>query len=252
MENPVSTPQTVRLDDLIDAIKKVHSDELEQLTDAVLAADHLGEVADHLIGHFVDQARRSGASWTEIGASMGVTRQAAQKRFVTKGSGEGVDLDPSQGFTRFTPRARNVVMAAQNAARAAGNDQIRPVHLVLGLLAEPEAIGARALTAQHVTPEAVRGAAGDALPAASGEVPELIPYDGAARKVLELTFREALRLGHNYVGTEHILLALLEFENGTGPLSGIGVDKAAAEAHIAEAVAAVVAARATEEGPATP
>jgi hypothetical protein len=65
--------QPVRLDELITTIKKVHSDVLDQLSDAVLAAEHLGEVADHLIGHFVDQARRSGASWTDIGKSMGVT-----------------------------------------------------------------------------------------------------------------------------------------------------------------------------------
>src|ERR1022692_1870269 len=77
---------SIRLDDLIQAIKKTHSAALDQLTDAVLAADHLDDVADHLIGHFVDQARRSGASWTEIGRSMGVTKQAAQKRFVTKDS----------------------------------------------------------------------------------------------------------------------------------------------------------------------
>lgn len=62
---------SVRLDDLIEAIKKAHTDALEQLQDAVIAADHLGDVADHLIGHFVDQARRSGASWTDIGKSMG-------------------------------------------------------------------------------------------------------------------------------------------------------------------------------------
>lgn len=77
----------VRLDDLIDAIKTAHPDTLEQLTSAVVAADHLGEVADHLIGHFVDQARRGGASWSDIGRSMGVTRQAAQKRFVPKNPG---------------------------------------------------------------------------------------------------------------------------------------------------------------------
>src|SRR6187401_147869 len=109
MTEPVRPTNPVRLDDLIETIKKVHSDALEQLADAVLAAEHLGEVADHLIGHFVDQARRSGASWTDIGKSMGVTRQAAQKRFVPKGPGEASDLDPSQGFGRFTPRARNVV-----------------------------------------------------------------------------------------------------------------------------------------------
>jgi hypothetical protein len=68
----------VRLDDLIDAITKTHSDALDQLSGAVIAADHLGDIADHLIGHFVDQARRSGASWTEIGKSMGVTKQAAK------------------------------------------------------------------------------------------------------------------------------------------------------------------------------
>ena len=64
------------------------------------------------------------------------------------------------------------------------------------------------------------------------EIPELIPYSGQARKALELTFREALRLGHNYIGTEHILLAILELEDGTGVLAGLGVDKAAAEANI--------------------
>lgn len=85
MTEPQRPPVQVRLDDLINGIKKVHTDTLEQLTSAVLAAEHLGEVADHLIGHFVDQARRSGASWTEIGKSMGVSKQAAQKRFVPKG-----------------------------------------------------------------------------------------------------------------------------------------------------------------------
>src|SRR5689334_14815038 len=101
---PTRMTNPVRLDDLIEAIKKVHSDVLEQLSDAVIAADHLGDLADHLIGHFVDQARRSGASWTEIGRSMGVSKQAAQKRFVPKAAGESADLDPSQGFSRFTQR----------------------------------------------------------------------------------------------------------------------------------------------------
>lgn len=77
-------------------------------------------------------------------------------------------------------------------------------------------------------------------------MPELIPYDTDSRKVLELTFREALRLGHNYVGTEHILLALLallEFEGGSGVLSGLGVEKdavwAAVETAVTEAAAAL-------------
>ncbi|MFC0508380.1 Clp protease N-terminal domain-containing protein [Micromonospora costi] len=236
MTNPVPMNNPVRLDDLIQAIKKAHSEPLEQLSDAVLAADHLGEVADHLIGHFVDQARRAGASWTDIGRSMGVTKQAAQKRFVPRDT----PLDPQEGFNRFTPRARNVVMAAQNEARATGHTEIRPEHVVLGLLSEPEALAAKALVAQGVTPDRVREAATAALPAPSGEeVPALIPYDGQSRKVMELTFREALRLGHNYIGTEHVLLALLELENGNGVLTGLGVEKDATEANLVAAIEAV-------------
>ncbi|HZG04555.1 MAG TPA: Clp protease N-terminal domain-containing protein [Streptomyces sp.] len=244
-QNPVRMPASIRLDELIEGIRKAHPNVLDQLSTAVLTAEHLGEVADHLIGHFVDQARRSGASWTEIGRSMGITKQAAQKRFVPKDSGVP-DLDPAQGFGRFTPRARNAVMAAQEEARTAGNAEIRPEHLALGLLSEPDALAAKAVTAQGVALEALREALTAALPPAAGEVPDLIPFDARAKKALELTFREALRLGHNYVGTEHVLLALLELEDGQGPLSGLGLTKQAAESHVAEALAALTAAREQE------
>jgi Clp amino terminal domain, pathogenicity island component len=247
MTHPVPISNPVRLDDLIDAIKKAHTDPLDQLTDAVLVADHLSDVADHLIGHFVDQARRSGASWTAIGASLGVTKQAAQKRFVPKDPGQPADLDPNQGFGRFTQRARNVVVAAQNEARAAGNDQIGPEHLILGLLTEPEGLAAVAIVAQGVSLDAVRQAVTAALPPAAGEVPPLIPFGQQAKKALELTVREALRRGHNYVGTEHILLALLELEDGAGLLTGLGVDKAAADTNITTLLAGFTAQRAQKE-----
>jgi ATP-dependent Clp protease ATP-binding subunit ClpA len=155
---------------------------------------------------------------------MGVSKQAVQKRFVPK--------EPAQDFSRFTPRARNVVVASQNETRAAGNAEIRPEHLVLGLLVEPEGVAMRALVDRGVTAEAVRRAAEAALPPRTDEVPALIPFDPQAKKALELTFREAHRLGHDYVGTEHILLALLEQEGGSGVLSGLGVDKAAVEAAV--------------------
>jgi ClpA/ClpB-like protein len=246
MTNSVRSTNSIRLDDLIEAITKVHSDPLDQLSDAVIAADHLGDVADHLIGHFVDQARRSGASWTDIGRSMGVTKQAAQKRFVPKDPGGPLDLDPNEGFSRFSPRARNTVITAQNEAHAAGNDQIRPEHLVLGLLTDPDALAAKAIVAQGVSLKAARQVATAALPPAAGQVPALIPFDPQAKKALELTFREALRMGHNYIGTEHILLALLELENGTGVLTGLGLDKAATEGYVTAAVAAVLSAREQE------
>lgn len=232
MAEPTKIAYPVRLDDLIKVIKTVHTGALDQLTDAVLAAESLGEIADHLIGHFVDQARRSGASWTEIGKAMGVTKQAAQKRFVPKA--EATPVDPDQGFSRFTPRARNAVVAAQNAAHQAGNGQITPDHLLLGLLSDPAALAGELLRQQHIDTD-VLGESVE-LPPRNGEPPALIPFSGPARKVLELTFREALRLGHNYIGTEHLLLALLELEDGAGPLHLAGVDKHRVETDLSDAL----------------
>ncbi|GIF13555.1 Clp protease N-terminal domain-containing protein [Actinoplanes teichomyceticus] len=222
----------VRLDDLISTITLNRPDApLDRLSDAVLLADHLGELADHLIGHFVDQARRSGASWTEIGRSMGVSKQAAQKRFVPKEK-----LDPSQGFHRFGQLARNAIVASMNQAKTHGNDEITPAHLVLGLLEQPDCLAVRAITAQGLSIETVRARVSAALPAPAAQVPQLVPYDARSRKALELTFREALRLGHDDIGTGHVLLALLEEEEpGAGVLHGLGLTKTAVEQVLAAA-----------------
>jgi hypothetical protein len=257
MVTPTPLTPPIRLDELIEGIKKAHDDELEQLAEAVMAADYLGELSDHLIGHFVDQARRSGASWTDIGRSMGVTKQAARKRFIPKDPGPGPVTDAGaamerlQGFGRFTPRARNAVVAAHNEAKAAGNDEIVPAHLALGLLSEPEAAAASSIVAQGVTLDAVRQAVVATLPPKADLVPGLIPYGADARKALELTYREALRLGHNYIGTEHILLALMELEDQDGPLAALGVTKPSTEPHIARFLAAAAGAGA-QPPPASP
>lgn len=243
----MTLPTNIKLDDLINAIKSNNDkDALAQLTDAVYVGQHLGEVADHLIGHFVDQARRSGASWTEIGASMGVTKQAAQKRFVPKVDPGG---DPSGAiervYGRYTDRARHVIVEAQKAAVAHLNAEIDTVHLVLGLLKEPSALAAGAIIAQGVTLDAVREAAEARLPERAEE-PSVVPsFSAAGKKTLELTLREGLRLGHNYIGTEHILLALLEQREGTGfeVLDGLGIRKDKAEAKIQEVLAEILAAR---------
>lgn len=242
------TPITgVRLDELIAAIGTSASDPLDQLSSAVLTADHIGDVADHLIGHFVDQARRSGASWTQIGASMGVTKQAAQKRFVAKpgaapsagavgdGEPETTPLDPRQGFARFTVQARNVVAAAHNEGKAARSVQTLPEHLVLGLLSEPDGSAGQALAAVGADLDRLREAALGALPAAADDVPELLPYDERAKAVLEATFREAVRLGHQDVGTGHVLLALLA-EDARGVFAASGLGTAAVEAAVDAAI----------------
>jgi len=111
-------------------------------------------------------------------------------------------------------------------------------HLVLGLVADPTGMGARTIVAQGVSLDVVRRTAIATLPAAADTVPALIPFDAHAKKALELTFREALRTNNQHVGTEHVLLALLELEDGTGVLAGLGVDKATAEAFIATAASA--------------
>ncbi|WP_067830686.1 Clp protease N-terminal domain-containing protein [Nocardia inohanensis] len=240
-----------RLDDLIEGIKKARPDDvLDQLSDAVVVADHMSEVADHLIGHFVDQARRSGASWTEIGRSMGVSKQAAQKRFVPKApaAADAAALDPQAGFARFTQRARKVIVTAQELARDGGNLEIVPEHLILGMVADPESLAVQAIVAKGVSADAVRRVATTALPVADGEaVPALIPFSADSRKALELTFREALRLGHNYVGTEHLLLALLDMENGSGVLSGLGLNKDELSADLVELLSSLTSQAATSE-----
>jgi hypothetical protein len=225
----------VRLDELISYIRNTEGTALDQVAAAVRISEHLGELADHLIGHFVDQARKTGASWTEIGQSMGVTKQAAQKRFVPKASDWGDPLagalpsDPFK-FSRFTDRAKRAFVAAvQEEAIKRRHDRVLPEHLALGVLHEQEGLGARAIAALGVSPEAARAALGAALPAAmpDGAPSGHVPFDSRTMKVFELTLREALALGHNYIGTEHILLGLLEEEEslGGGTLADLGITK---------------------------
>ena len=220
----------VRLDDLIRQVERRHpeGDTLEHLGAAADVAEHLGDIADHLVGHFVDQARKAGASWTSIGRSMGVTKQAVQQRFVAKRS------DDATVYSRFTARARRAVAAAERAAREGGHDQVGSAHIVLGLLDEGEGLAAQAIEALDVPLATVRDALRATLGPSADEVPEHIPFAPDAKRVRDLTVREALRLGHNYVGTEHILLGVLSVADGQAAqvLSRHGVTKERAEAWI--------------------
>jgi hypothetical protein len=210
------------LDELISQVKGRHPEgtALDHLAEATSIADHLGELADHLVGHFVDQARRAGASWTMIGQSMGVTKQAAQKRFVAGDS----------SMERFTDRAKVVVLKTQNEARGRGHLEVTSLHLLLGLLSEWDGLAGQAIEAAGVTRDAVARESTAVLPPNAEPVPH-VPFSAGLKKVYELTVREALRLGHNYVGTEHLLLGLLEAQDEPGAriLTNLGVSKDAVE-----------------------
>jgi hypothetical protein len=206
---------TIRLDDMIGFVKSQEGTALDHVSAAVRLAEHLGELSDHLIGHFVDQARRSGASWTEIGASMGVTKQAVQKRFTPRDS-EWDELMSSR--SRFTERAKHAVSAANEVAREHRHDYLGTEHLALGLLSMNDSLAIRAIVAAGITLEQAREAMEAAMgPARTERDPgPVVPFTRYATKAMELSLREALRLGHNYIGTEHMLLGLLAEQDGRG------------------------------------
>ncbi|MBD0863326.1 Clp protease N-terminal domain-containing protein [Gordonia sp. zg691] len=239
-------PPPIRLDDLITAIRTVHDDPLDQLADAVLAAQHLDEVADSLIGHFVDRARRSGASWTAIGARMGVSKQAAQKRFVDRVSTSG-DAGALAGeanpFSRFTPRAANVLMAANSAAAADHAEHVTAGHIAQALSTEPQALVFAVLGEFGVDADTWSGATAPLVPAPrdipAAEASTVVPYDDPAKAVLEATVGAAIDLGHNYVGTEHLLLGLFADEKVAEVLTGLGLASDAIRDTIVAALAQV-------------
>ena len=149
-------------------------------------------------------------------------------------------------FERFTERARQVVVLAQDEARALKHNYIGTEHILLGLLREEEGLAARVLESLDITVEEVRAQVARIVGQGDEVTTGQIPFTPRAKKVLELALREALSLGHNYIGTEHILLALLEQEDGDGVLSRAGVDKAAVETYVTEALTAITAARPQE------
>jgi ATP-dependent Clp protease ATP-binding subunit ClpC len=131
-------------------------------------------------------------------------------------------------FERFTDRARRVVVLAQEEARRLNHNYIGTEHLLLGLIHEGQGVAAKALESMGISLEAARAqvkeTVGQGLRAPTGH----IPFTPRAKKVMELSLREALQLGHNYLGTEHLLLGLLSEGEGVGAqvLASLGADYA--------------------------
>jgi ATP-dependent Clp protease ATP-binding subunit ClpA len=131
-------------------------------------------------------------------------------------------------FERFTDRARRVVVLAQEEARLLNHNYIGTEHLLLGLIHEGEGVAAKALESLGISLEAVRAQVEEIIGHGQSAPTGHIPFTPRAKKVLELTLREALQLGHNYIGTEHNLLGLIREGEGVAAqvLVKLGADLA--------------------------
>jgi ATP-dependent Clp protease ATP-binding subunit ClpC len=129
-------------------------------------------------------------------------------------------------FERFTDRARRVVVLAQEEARLLNHNYIGTEHILLGLIHEGEGVAARALESMGISLESVRSQVVEIIGQGSQAPSGHIPFTPRAKKVLELSLREALQLGHNYIGTEHILLGLIREGEGVAAqvLQQLGAD----------------------------
>jgi hypothetical protein len=242
---------------------------VEHVADAFVVSARLDEQSDALIGHFVDQARRSGASWSEIGAAMGVSKQVAQKRFVAgrvNASARGevlsrVNVSPRvEMFSRFTQRARNVLAAARRVAmadqrgpadiasavavipdvvsRSPSAPGIGAADLAAALLAEPDGLAARVIARAGLTVGQVYAAvgAGPASPGPDADTGALrqLSFDGSGMAVLKAAVKAAARLGHHDIGTEHLLLGVLDAGGpAAGALAVLGLTPETAESLLA-------------------
>ena len=128
-------------------------------------------------------------------------------------------------FERFTERARKVVVKAQDEARFLKQNYIGTEHMLLGLIDEKEGIAAKVFDELNINFEDIREAIKDVVTEGTSESYEHIPFTPRAKKVLELSLREALQMGHNYIGTEHILLGLLREGEGVAArvLNSLGI-----------------------------
>src|SRR4051794_35682796 len=196
------------LQQLINTIKADagSDDELEQLATAAATISELTTTSDAALGFFVDRARGAGKSWVEISGVLGVSKQAAHKRFADSWTSK-------PAFNRYTRKAMAVVTAAADVAAGRNHNYIGTEHMLLAFFAQPDSLATKALLQHGFTEESVRAAVDQVNPAEEpADPPKKLdatrpPYTRKSAHVLQGAVGEALTLGHNYVGTEHLLLA---------------------------------------------
>jgi hypothetical protein len=197
------SPLNISLADLIARLDKElpEADDLARISEAQLRARTLSDLGDQLIGHYVGKAKQSGASWSEIGDAIGVSKQAAQQRHTPT------------AFERFTKLTRHSIVLAQEAARAHKHDFIGTEHLLLGLLGEPSGLAYETLIAKTGSEQRIRDAIEEALPPAGKKAPRgHIAFRPDGKEAIEQASHAATDLGHDWVGTEHALLGLIRTE----------------------------------------
>jgi hypothetical protein len=215
------------LDVLIPAIRDAEpgGGALDCLAAAVRASEALGQVGDHLVGFFIDDARGAGESWSAIGERLGISRQAVQKRYAGTGpGGPGQRMPPV--YEKMTADGRRAVVRAQDEARRRQSGYIGTEHLLLGITADPECTGVRALTDCGVTAATVTAAVNGRIGVPAGAArTEKLPFTAKGKSVLEHALRESVRLGHDFVGSEHLALGCVTVRDGMAAeiLTNLGV-----------------------------
>jgi len=200
------TPLNINLADLIARLddELPDSNDLARISEAHLRAQTLSDLGEQLVDHYVGKAKLAGASWSEIGDAIGVSKQAAQQRRAPV------------AFERFTNLNRHSIVLAQEAARTHKHDSIGTEHLLLGLLGEPRGLAYEVLMAKTESEQRVRDAIEEAMPPAGKKALRgHIAFRPESKEVIEQALRAAADLGHDWVGTEHTLLGLFRVERGT-------------------------------------
>ena len=191
---------------LVDVVRRRPSrDPLDRIEAALGLAEDLASAADELVGHFIDEARREGHSWTAIGQRLGVSKQAARQRF-----GEPAGPRTVDGL-RMMPRLQSCLEAAQEEAMSDGSAEVGTHHQLIGLFRQ--GVAAATLEKLGLRVEAVRAAAHDLFPPA-GPTPERPPNSVEARESIDRAARLAHRASCDYLGTEHLLYAI-SFDPGS-------------------------------------
>jgi hypothetical protein len=198
------------VDELVAAVDASDLDELERVGMAVAMADDLGSLGDEVVDHFVTAARQAGCSWAQIGGRLGVSKQAAQQAFTSTGRRRGRF---GRRHARWSDEAGLVLKAAVGEARALGHRQVGTDHLLLALVAG-DGVAAEALARLGAGHATVQGHVKDIVGLGDTKDSAHRPFTPRAKTVLELAARECLRLKHDRVRTEHLLLAVAQEGEG--------------------------------------